>query len=146
MLKDFKNFVMRGNVLDLAVAVIIGGAFGGVITSLVNDVMMPPIGMLLGKVDFTNLFIDLTGVGYKTLAEATEAGAAVIKYGMFLNTVINFLIVALVVFLVVRAAKSLPKKAEAPAAPAEPATKVCPYCATDIPVKATRCPYCTSQL
>ena len=145
MLKEFKEFVMRGNVLDLAVAVIIGGAFGKIITSFVNDVLMPPIGLLLGGVDFTNLFWALDGNTYESLEAATAAGAATINYGVFINTVIDFLIVAFVIFLVVKSA-NVTKKKEAPAPPAEPTTKDCPYCFTTIPIKATRCPNCTSEL
>ena len=144
MLKEFKEFIMRGNVLDLAVAVIIGAAFGKIVTSFVNDIIMPPIGLLLGNVDFTNLFINLSSQHYDTLAAAQEAGAATINYGIFLNTIIDFLIVALVIFFVIRAANSM-KKQEEPA-PAEPTTKQCSYCYTEIPIKATRCPHCTSQL
>ncbi len=144
MWKEFKAFILRGNVLDLAIAVIIGGAFGAIINSLVNDIIMPPIGLLLGKVDFSNLFIPLDGQTYDSLTAAKEAGAATINYGLFINTLINFLIVALAIFLLIRAANRLmPKKAEAPA---EPTTKDCPFCATAIPLKATRCPNCTSQL
>ncbi len=144
MLKEFKEFVMRGNVLDLAVAVIIGGAFGKIITSFVNDVLMPPIGLLLGGVDFTNLFLALDGRTYESLEAATAAGAATINYGVFINTVIDFLIVAFVIFLVVKSANASKKK-EKPA-PAEPTTKECPHCFTTIPIKATRCPNCTSEL
>ena len=144
MWKDFKALLIRGNVLDLAVAVIIGGAFGAVVTSLVNDIIMPPIGLILGHVNFSSLFIDLSGVGYKTLTDATTAGAPVIKYGTFLNTVINFIIIALVIFVMIRAFnRAFPPKVAAPAAPT---TKACPYCATDIPLAASRCPHCTSQL
>jgi large conductance mechanosensitive channel len=144
MWKEFKAFIMRGNVLDLAIAVIIGGAFGAIITSLVNDIIMPPIGLLLGKVNFSNLFVSLDGQAYDSLAAAKEAGAATINYGIFINTLINFLIVGLVVFLVVRAVNRLmPKKVEAPPAPT---TRECPFCATEIPLKATRCPNCTSNL
>ena len=143
MLNDFKAFVMKGNVLDLAVAVVIGGAFGAIVTSLVNDVVMPPIGLLLGNVDFSNLFLGLTNQVYPTLAAAQEAGAPVIAYGQFANTVINFLIVAAAIFLVVRAAAKM-KKPPAPA-PA-PATKDCPYCCSAVPVSATRCAHCTAQL
>lgn len=143
MLKEFKEFIMRGNVLDLAVAVIVGAAFTGVVTSLVKDIIMPPIGLLLGGVDFTNLFIDLSGVGYATLAEAQEAGAPTLNYGLFINTLINFLIVALVIFLLIRSLKKLTKKEEA--APA-PVIKECQYCHREIPIAATRCPECTSQL
>ena len=142
MIKEFKEFLMRGNVLDLAVAVIIGSAFGSVITSLVNDVIMPPIGLLLGKVNFTNLFIDLSGQHFKVLEEAKTAGAATINYGLFLNTIINFLIVGFVIFLIIKAAN----KAKKPAPVAAPDKKDCPYCYTSIPIQATRCPHCTSEL
>ena len=131
MLKEFKAFVMRGNVLDLAVAVIIGGAFGKIIGSLVNDILMPLIGLLLGGVSFAGLMITV--------------GAAEIKYGAFIQAIVDFLIIAFVIFLIVKAANSMKKKEE-PAAPAEPTTKDCPYCFTAIPLKATRCPHCTSQL
>ena len=144
MWQEFKKFVMRGNVLDLAIAVIIGGAFGKIVTSFVNDVLMPPIGLLLGKVDFSNLFINLSGQQYASLAAAQEAGAATINYGLFLNTLLDFVIVALVIFLLIHQVNRL--KREEPEAPAEPATKSCPFCFTDIPIKATRCPHCTSQL
>jgi len=144
MLKEFKVFIMRGNVLDLAVAVIIGGAFGKIISSFVNDILMPPVGLLLGNVDFNNLYINLSGQTYASLTDAKDAGAPTINYGVFLNTVIDFLIVALVIFLVVKLANSLqrPKAAEKPA----PTTKECPYCISVIPVKASRCPNCTSEL
>ncbi len=141
MLKDFKEFVMRGNVLDLAVAVIIGAAFGAIITSMVNDIVMPPIGLLLGRVDFKDLYVSLNGHSYATLAAAKAAGAPVIAYGQFVNTVINFLIIAFVVFMAVRQASKLHRK---PAA--APTTKACTFCCTPIPVAATRCPNCTSQL
>jgi large conductance mechanosensitive channel len=141
MLKNFKEFVMRGNVLDLAVAVIIGAAFGAIVTSMVNDIVMPPIGLVLGHVDFKDLFISLNGQSYPTLAAAKAAAAPVIAYGQFLNTVINFLIVAFVIFMTVRQASKLQKK-PAPA----PTTKVCQFCCTPIPIAATRCPNCTSQL
>jgi large conductance mechanosensitive channel len=144
MLKDFKEFIMKGNVLDLAVAVIIGAAFGAIITSLVNDVIMPPIGLVLGKVDFKDLFVALNGKTYLSLAEAKMAGAPVIAYGQFVNTVINFLIVAFVVFLVVKQATRFDRK-PAPA-PAKPTTKDCAFCFTAIPIPAKRCPNCTSQL
>ena len=142
MLKEFKEFVMRGNVLDLAIAVIIGGAFGKIITSFVNDVLMPPIGLLLGGVDFADLFISLDGQTYESLAAAQEAGAATVNYGVFLNTVIDFVIVAFVIFLVVKAANRMKK----PEPAAAPTTKECPHCFTTISIKATRCPNCTSQL
>jgi large conductance mechanosensitive channel len=142
MLKEFKEFVMRGNVLDLAVAVIIGGAFGKIVTSFVNDVLMPPIGLLLGGVDFADLFISLNGQAYASLSDAQAAGAPTINYGVFLNTIIDFLIVAFVIFLIVRAAN----RAKKPAPVAAATTKECPHCFTTIPLKATRCPNCTSQL
>ena len=142
MFKEFKAFIMRGNVLDLAVAVIIGGAFGKIVSSLVNDVLMPPIGLLLGNVDFSSLFVNLSGKDYPSLASAKAAGAATINYGLFLNTVIDFVIVALVIFLVIRAASRLKRPEPAPA----PATKECPYCFSNIPIKATRCLACTSEL
>ena len=142
MLKDFKDFVMRGNVLDLAVAVIIGAAFGAIVTSLVNDVVMPPIGLALGKVDFKDLFVPLNGQAYPSLAAAKAAGAPVIAYGQFLNTVINFVIVAFVIFLIVKQATRFQRKP----APAAVTTKDCPFCMTSIPLGAKRCPNCTSQL
>lgn len=141
MLKEFRNFALRGNVVDMAVGVIIGGAFGKIITSFVNDILMPPIGLVLGKVDFSNLFIDLSGGGYKSLKDAQAAGAATWNYGLFLNNVIDFMIVAFVIFLFIRLINRLHRSA-----PPAPNTKNCPYCATDIPLKATRCPNCTSQL
>ncbi len=143
MLKEFKEFVMRGNVLDLAIGVIIGGAFGKIVSSLVNDVIMPPIGLLLGKVDFSNLFINLSGTQYDTLAAAQAAGAPTLNYGVFLNTIIEFLIIALVIFLMVRQINKLFKPK---VVPAEPTTKICPFCQTEIPIKAVRCPHCTSEL
>ncbi len=145
MLKDFKEFVMRGNVLDLAVAVVIGAAFGAIVTSAVNDIVMPPIGLLLGHVDFKDLFISLSGQSYPTLAAAKAAAAPVIAYGAFLNTLINFLIIAFVVFLAVRQVGKLQRK-PAPAPEAAPTTKDCPFCCSPIPIPAKRCPHCTSQL
>ncbi|HVN76783.1 MAG TPA: large conductance mechanosensitive channel protein MscL [Thermoanaerobaculaceae bacterium] len=142
MFKEFKEFAMRGNVLDMAVGIIIGAAFGRIITSLVNDVLMPPIGLLLGKVDFSSLFINLSGTAYPTLADARKAGASVIAYGTFLNTILDFIIVAFVIFLLIRQVNRLKK----PAPAAAPTTKDCPYCLSAIPVKATRCAHCTSQL
>ena len=142
MLKDFKAFVLKGNVLDLAVAVIIGGAFGGIVTSLVNDVLMPPIGMILGRIDFKDLFFSLNGQAYPTVTAAKAAAAPVIAYGSFLNTVVNFVIVAFVIFLVVRAATRLQLGRIAPS----PTTKDCTFCFTPIPIPATRCPHCTSAL
>jgi large conductance mechanosensitive channel len=139
MLKDFKEFALKGNVLDLAVAVIIGAAFGKVVSSLVEDVIMPPLGLVLGHVDFRELFIDLSRGGYPTLAAATAAGAPVIRYGLFLNAVVTFLIVVFAVFLLVQQVKRWILKPGA-------GPKECPFCASMIPVKAKRCPHCTSQL
>ena len=136
---------MRGNVFDMAVGIIVGAAFGKIVSSLVKDIIMPPVGLLLGGVDFTNLFLDLSGKGYETLAAAQEAGAATINYGVFLNTIITFLIVAFVIFILVRQAQQLKKKEELTPA-AEPAVKECSYCYTQIPIRATRCPHCTSEL
>ncbi len=142
MLKEFKDFALRGNVIDMTVGVVIGGAFGKIITSFVNDVLMPPISLLLGRVNFSNLFLDLSGQGYISLEEAKTAGVPTLNYGLFLNTVIDFLIVALVIFLCIHLINRLRKPAPAPA----PDTKACPYCTTQIPIPATRCPNCTSQL
>ena len=146
MLQEFKKFAVRGNVLDLAVAVILGTAFGAVIKSFVDDIIMPPIGLLLGGIDFSSLFITLRqGAApgpYPTVAQAKEAGAVTMNYGLFINTIITFIIVSFALFLVIRAVSKLQKPAEA--APA--ATKSCPHCFTTIPVKATRCPNCTSEL
>lgn len=142
MLKEFKNFIMKGNVIDLAVAVIIGAAFGAIVSSFVNDIIMPIIGQLLGKVNFSDLFINLSGGNYATLAAAKEAGAATINYGVFINAIINFLIIGFVIFLVVRSINRMKKAPE----PVAPATKDCPYCFTAIPIPATRCPNCTSEL
>ncbi|HEX3748693.1 MAG TPA: large conductance mechanosensitive channel protein MscL [Bryobacteraceae bacterium] len=145
MWKDFKVFIMKGNVLDLAVAVIIGGAFGAIVTSLVNDIIMPPIGMILGHIDFKDLFLSLNGQTYASLDAAKKAGAPVIGYGNFLNTVVNFMIIAGVVFMAVRMVSKLHRApADAPAAP--PTTKDCPFCTMAIPLAAKRCPHCTSQL
>jgi large conductance mechanosensitive channel len=144
MLEEFKKFITRGNVLDLAMGVIIGGAFGKIVSSLVNDIIMPPIGLLLGGVNFANLFINLSGKHYDSLAAAKDAGAATINYGVFINTIIEFLIVAFVLFLIIKQVNRLQRPKEA--APAAPATKECPFCFTNIPVQAKRCPNCTSQL
>lgn len=141
MLKEFKEFAMRGNVLDMAVGIIIGAAFGKIITSLVADILMPPLGLILGKVDFSNLFLNISGTSYPSLAAAKAAGAATINYGVFLNNIIDFLIVAFAVFLLVRQVNRWSTK---PAA--APITKDCPYCATKIPLAATRCPNCTSEI
>ncbi|HTX14514.1 MAG TPA: large-conductance mechanosensitive channel protein MscL [Candidatus Baltobacteraceae bacterium] len=142
MWKEFKAFAMRGNVLDMAVGIIIGAAFGRIITSLVSDILMPPIGLILGKVDFSSLFLNISGKSYATLAEAKAANAATINYGVFVNTVIDFIIVAFVIFLLVRQINRWNKPAPAP----EATTKDCPYCVSAIPIKATRCPNCTSEL
>jgi large conductance mechanosensitive channel len=142
MIKEFREFIARGSVLDLAIGVIIGAAFGKIITSLVDDIIMPPIGLLLGRVDFTNLFIDLSGQSYPSLEAAKAAGAPTINYGVFLNTIIQFAIIAFVLFLIIRQANRL-KRAEEPPAPT---TRDCPYCLEPIPLKATRCAHCTSDL
>ncbi|MEJ2015574.1 MAG: large conductance mechanosensitive channel protein MscL [Limibacillus sp.] len=144
MFKEFKEFAMRGNVVDMAVGIIIGAAFGSIVKSLVADVIMPPIGLLLGGVDFSNIFITLSGGDYESLAEAQEAGAATINIGVFFNQVISFLIVAFAVFLLIKGINKLKREEEAP--PAEPTTKECPHCLSSIPLKATRCAHCTSEL
>lgn len=141
MFKEFKEFVMRGNVMDLAIGIIIGAAFGKIVTSFVSDVLMPPIGLLLGKVDFSNLYFSLSGGHYDTLKAAKDAGAVTINYGVFLATVIDFLIVAFVIFIVIRQINRLKRKPEEAAA-----THDCPFCLSNIPIKATRCPHCTSEL
>ncbi len=146
MLKDFKEFIMRGNVVDMAVGVIIGGAFGKIVTSLVTDVIMPPIGRLTGGVDFSSLYINLSGVAYVSLAEAQKAGAATINYGLFLNTVINFLIVAGAIFLMISQMNRLKAKFDKPAPAAAPSTKECPLCLSVIPLKAVKCAHCASDL
>jgi large conductance mechanosensitive channel len=143
MFSEFKKFIMRGNVLDLAIGVIIGAAFGKIVTSLVGDVLMPVVGLALGKLDFSNLFISLNGQSYPTLADAKKAAAPTLNYGLFLNTVIEFVIIAFVIFLVVKQVNRLTQKAPAPAAPT---TKDCPQCCTAIPIAAKRCPACTSTL
>ncbi len=142
MLKEFRDFAIRGNVIDLAIAVIIGAAFGRIITSLVNDIIMPPIGLLLGDVNFANMFVSLNGIKYATLADAQAASAPTINYGTFINNIIDFIIVAFVIFLLVRAINRLKK----PAVAAAPTTKECPHCFTQIPIPAKRCPNCTSDL
>lgn len=144
MLKEFKEFAMRGNMIDLAVGIIIGAAFSNIVNSLVNDIIMPPIGMLIGKVDFSNLFLSLDGTSYPSLEAAKSAGAATFNYGIFINYIINFIIVAFAVFLLVRAINRMTRKPEPTSA--EPTTKECPFCISTIPVKATRCPNCTSEL
>lgn len=142
---DFKEFAMRGSLLDMAIGIIIGLAFGKIVTSLVGDIIMPPIGLLVGNLDFSNLYVNLSGTSYPSLESALAAGTPVIKYGIFISTVIDFIIVALVVFLIVRAIGRVKRRAEKKAI-AEPTTKECVYCLSTIPLKATRCPHCTSQL
>ena len=142
MLKEFKEFIQRGSVIDLAVAFIMGSAFGAIVSSLVKDIVMPIVGVLLGGVDFTSLFITLKGGPYASLADAQKAGAATINYGVFINTIITFLIVAFAMFLLIKAMNATKKKP----APAAPTTKECTYCLSTIPLKATRCPNCTSEL
>jgi large conductance mechanosensitive channel len=144
MFREFREFAMRGNVVDLAVGIIIGVAFGKIVTSLVNDIIMPPIGLVVGRVDFTNLFINLSGQSYASLAEAKAAGAPTINYGVFLNNVIDFVIVAFAIFLLVRFINRLNRQPEAP--PKAPTTRECPFCLSSIPLRATRCPQCTSTL
>lgn len=148
MFKEFREFAMRGNVVDMAVGIIIGVAFGTIVKSLVSDVIMPPLGLLLGNVDFSNLFVVIkegaTGGPYPSLADAQAAGAVTMNYGVFINTIISFIIVAFAVFFLIRSINKLKRKEEAP--PPEPTTKECPYCITTIPIKATRCPNCTSEL
>jgi large conductance mechanosensitive channel len=141
---EFKQFVMRGNVIDMAVGVIIGGAFGKIVASMVSDIIMPPIGLLLGKVDFSSLYINMSGKTFASLAEAQKAGAPTLNYGLFLNNVINFLIVAFVIFLMIKQINKLQKPAQ-PGSPAAPTTKECPFCCSTIAIKAVRCPDCTSQ-
>jgi large conductance mechanosensitive channel len=143
MIKEFKEFAMRGNVLDMAVGIIIGAAFGQIVTSFVADILMPPIGRLLGHVDFANLFLNLTDAHYDTLAAAKAAGAATMNYGIFFNTIINFLIVAFAVFLLVRSVNRFTAK---PAPAVAPTTRDCPYCLSAVPLKASRCGHCTSEL
>ncbi len=142
MFKDFKEFVMKGNVVDMAVGIIIGVAFGKIITSLVEDIIMPPIGLLLGKVDFSNLYFNLSGESYPTLAAAKQAGAVTINYGIFANTVLNFLVIAFAVFVMVRWLNRLRRDQVAE----EENTRACPFCLSSIPLEATRCPQCTSQI
>jgi large conductance mechanosensitive channel len=142
MLKEFKEFIMRGNVVDLAVGIIIGGAFGKIVTSLVSDVLMPPLGKVMGNMDFSGLFINLSGAPYPSLAAAKAAGAATINYGLFINTVIDFIIVAAAMFIVIKQVNRLKKPAEV----TTPVARACPYCLTNVPIKATRCPACTSEL
>jgi large conductance mechanosensitive channel len=148
MLKEFKEFALKGNAVDMAIGIVIGAAFGTIVKSFVADIIMPPIGLLLGNVDFANLFIVLkqgtTAAPFASLADAQAAGAVTFNYGMFINTVISFLIIAIAIFMVIKAMNKMKRKKEEPAA--EPSTKDCPFCRTAIPKKATRCPHCTSQL
>jgi large conductance mechanosensitive channel len=144
MVKEFKDFAMRGNVLDMAVGIIIGGAFGKIVSSLVNDIIMPPIGLALGKVDFSSLFINLSGTHYPSIAAAKDAGAPVVAVGTFINTIIDLVIVAFAIFLVIKQVNRLTKKKEE--APAAPTEKECPHCLSKIPIKASRCAFCTSEL
>jgi len=149
MIKEFKEFIMRGNVIDLAIGFIIGAAFGKIVTSLVSDVLMPPVGLMLGKVDFSNLFVNLSGTAYTSLADARAAGAPTINYGLFVNTLLDFIILAFVLFLVVKGFNTAKRRMELAAkttAAETPTTKECSHCFTSIPVKATRCPNCTSDL
>lgn len=142
MLKEFKEFAIRGNVMDMAVGIIIGAAFGKIVTSFVKDIIMPPIGLLMGGVDFSNLFINLSSTSYATLAEAQKAGAATINYGAFINTVIDFVIIAFAIFLVIKQMNRLKKEPS----PADPTTKQCPACLSTIPINAKKCAHCTSDL
>ena len=144
MLSEFKKFAMRGNVVDMAVGIIIGAAFGKIVSSLVKDIIMPPIGLLMGNVDFSGLYLNLSSTAYESLAAAQEAAAPTINYGVFINTVLDFVIVAFAIFMVVRMMNKLQKQAEAP--PAAPTTKECPACLSTIPIKATRCAHCTMEL
>lgn len=144
MLKEFKEFAMKGNVLDMAIGIIIGAAFGKIVTSFVGDILMPPLGLILGKLDFSNLFLNLSGKDFASLAAAKAAGAPTLNYGIFINTVIDFVIVAFAIFLLVKQVNRF-KRQEEPA-PAAPTTRDCPFCLSAIPIKATRCPHCTSQL
>ena len=141
MLKDFKEFIMRGNVLDLAVGIIIGGGFGKIVSSLVSDILMPPLGLLLGKINFSDLFINLSDTSYPTVAAAKAAGAPTLNYGLFINSIVDFVIVAFAIYLMIVQVNRFKKKPEA-----EPETKDCPYCISKIPINAVRCPHCTSNL
>jgi large conductance mechanosensitive channel len=142
MVKEFKEFIMRGNVVDMAVGIIIGAAFGKIVTSFVNDILMPPIGLMLGKVDFSNLFINLSGQQYTTVTAAKAAGAATLNYGIFFNTLLDFIIIAFAIFLLIRQVNRLKQ----PPPPPVPSTKECPFCLSAIPLKASRCPHCTSEV
>ena len=142
---EFKEFIMRGNVLDMAVGVVIGGAFGTIVTSLVNDIIMPLISAITGGLDFSNWFISLDGSKYETLAAAQEAGAATLNFGVFISAIINFIIIAFCIFLVVKAFNKANELKNGPAEEAAPTTKICPYCKSEISIEATRCPMCTSE-
>jgi large conductance mechanosensitive channel len=142
MLKEFKEFAMRGNVMDMAIGIIIGAAFGKIVSSFVNDVLMPPLGLLMGDSDFTNKFVTLKGQSLATLDAAKEAGSVTLNYGLFVNTIIDFIIIAFAIFLVVKQINRFKKKPEAP----PPNTKECPFCLSAVPIKATRCGHCTSEL
>ncbi|MGG1658134.1 large-conductance mechanosensitive channel protein MscL [Brevibacillus sp. NRS-1366] len=144
MLKEFKEFALKGNVMDLAVGVVIGAAFGKIVSSLVNDIITPLIGLLLGKVDFSSLFINLSGTHYNTIGEAKANSAATLNYGLFINSVIDFVIIAFSIFIVIKQLNRFKRKQEVVKAPEN--TKECPHCITSIPIKATRCPHCTSML
>lgn len=146
MLKEFKAFAMKGNVIDLAVGVIIGGAFGKIVSSLVNDIIMPLVGLLLGNIDFSNLFITLGEGNFKTLADAQAAGVATLNYGLFINNIIDFLIIAFSIFIVIKQLNKISMKKEVPAPAAAPTTKTCKYCYSEVHIDATRCPHCTSSL
>jgi len=150
MLKEFKEFALKGNVMDMAVGIVLGIAFGAIIKSLVDDLLMPPLGLILGSADFSNMFLIIkegaTAGPFATLAEAQKAGAVTVNYGLFINTIVNFVIVAFALFLVIRNMNELRRRMEKPEAEAAPDTKECPYCLSTIPLKASRCPNCTSEL
>jgi large conductance mechanosensitive channel len=142
VLAEFKKFIMRGNVLDLAVGIIVGGAFGKIVSSFVADILMPPLGLIMGKVNFSDLFLNLSATNYPTLAAAKAAGAPTVNYGLFINTIIDFLIVSFAIYLLIAQVNRMQKKPEA----APPTTKECPFCISAVPIKAVRCPQCTSNL
>lgn len=145
VLQEFKDFATRGNVIDMAIGIIIGAAFGKIVTSFVSDILMPPIGLLMGKMDFSSLFLNMSGKSYSSLSEAKAAGAATLNYGIFINTLIDFIIIAFVIFLLIKQINRLTRK-EQPKSAASPTTKECPYCMSVINLKAKRCPYCTSVI
>ncbi|MFH0880103.1 MAG: large-conductance mechanosensitive channel protein MscL [Lentisphaerota bacterium] len=146
IIKEFKDFAVKGNVIDMSVGIIIGGAFGKITTSLVNDIIMPPLGLLISKVNFADLYINLSGKEFESLKAAQAAGAATINYGLFLNNVLDFLIVAFCIFLVIKQINRLKKMTEKEQAIAAPNTRACPFCCSSIPLQATRCPFCTSEV